>query len=95
MSVVRNCIRIMPLMLSTALLFLIANSNPAAAEEDDEGPLVQIEQGTLRGLQGVSVREKEFLAFLGIPYAKPPVGELRFKVQYVVSIPHIIMVTKL
>jgi hypothetical protein len=70
----------MALLLSTALLFLIAISNPATAEEEGEGPLVQIEQGTLRGLQAVSVKDKEFLAFLGVPYAKPPVGELRFKV---------------
>jgi hypothetical protein len=69
----------MALLLPTALLFLIATANPAAAEEE-EGPVVQIEQGTVRGLQAVSVRDKEFLAFLGIPYAKPPVGELRFKV---------------
>jgi hypothetical protein len=71
----------MALLLSTALFFLFFTSNPGTAQgEDEEGPLVQVEEGTLRGLRGLSVREKEFLAFLGIPYAKPPTGELRFKV---------------
>jgi hypothetical protein len=71
----------MALLLSTTLLFLFVVSKPATAQgEDEEGPLVQVEQGALRGLRGLSVREKEFLAFLGIPYAKPPTGELRFKV---------------
>ncbi|PNF42140.1 hypothetical protein B7P43_G10280 [Cryptotermes secundus] len=72
----------MAALLLTALLFLFLTSmsnRGRVQEEDKEGPLVQVEQGLLRGLRGLSVREKEFLAFLGIPYAKPPTGELRFK----------------
>lgn len=78
-----DCNCIMAPLLPTGLLFLVLTCNPGTAQgEDEEGPLVQVEQGLLRGLRGLSVREKEFLAFLGIPYAKPPTGELRFKVQY-------------
>jgi hypothetical protein len=71
----------MALLLSTALLFLFVTSSPGTAQEvDEDGPLVQVEQGALRGVRGLSIRDREFIAFLGIPYAQPPVGKLRFKV---------------
>lgn len=37
-------------------------------------PLVQTPEGQLRGMQGAGLR-----AFLGVPYAAPPVGELRWR----------------
>lgn len=41
---------------------------------------VQVEQGMLEGV--VCERDDStFYAFKGIPYAKPPLGELRFKVS--------------
>lgn len=43
-------------------------------------PLVQIEQGELRGVVCKN-NEGKYIAFKGIPYAKPPVGKLRFKVS--------------
>ncbi|KAK2584313.1 hypothetical protein KPH14_006704 [Odynerus spinipes] len=45
-----------------------------------EGPIITLKQGKLRGVVEVNVCDgSNFLAFRGIPYAKPPVGELRFK----------------
>ena len=44
-------------------------------------PEVTIHQGTLRGSTGTDLRGNPFLKFQGIPYAKPPVGDLRFKVK--------------
>ncbi|GJQ76635.1 hypothetical protein Trydic_g15495 [Trypoxylus dichotomus] len=41
--------------------------------------IINIEQGCLKGKTGVDYNGKKYHAFLGIPYAKPPVGELRFK----------------
>jgi hypothetical protein len=50
------------------------------ASEPD--PIVHIHEGCIRGTTLTSIRSKRpFFAFMGIPYAKPPVGELRFKVR--------------
>ena len=46
-----------------------------------EQTTVEVQQGLLKGKILTSVRSKhKFVGFLGIPYAKPPVGELKFKV---------------
>lgn len=46
-------------------------------------PVVQIKNGTLQGLVMKSRTGREFHGFLGIPYALPPVGELRFQVIFI------------
>lgn len=43
------------------------------------GPSVTIHQGQLRGKHYLSRSGRDYFAFQGIPYAKPPVGDLRFK----------------
>lgn len=43
---------------------------------------VTIEQGILRGKSYRSRNNTEYYGYLGIPYAKPPIGELRFKVSF-------------
>lgn len=42
--------------------------------------VVNIEQGRLKGRTRTDYAGKTFYSFQGIPYAKPPLGELRFKV---------------
>lgn len=42
--------------------------------------IVTVEQGKLRGRTGTDVTGSQFCIFQGIPYAKPPIGSLRFKV---------------
>lgn len=44
-----------------------------------EGPVITTALGKLRGSVMKSDHGKDFFAFRGIPYAKPPVGDLRFK----------------
>jgi hypothetical protein len=61
-------------LLITALKLLTA-----LPEEDI---VVTVQQGRLKGIRVESVRRQELLAFLGIPYARPPVGVLRFKVGF-------------
>lgn len=43
-------------------------------------PIVEIKNGTLEGSIKKSKSGRNFYSFRGIPYALPPVGELRFKV---------------
>lgn len=45
-------------------------------------PLVTVAQGELRGKTGVDYEGGTFYSFQGIPYARAPIGELRFKVEY-------------
>lgn len=47
----------------------------------ENGPRVKIAQGTVEGTYKTSYYGRPFAAFEGIPYAKPPVNELRFTVS--------------
>lgn len=42
--------------------------------------IVKVEDGFLRGEEAVSKNGRKYYEFCGIPYAAPPVGDLRFKV---------------
>ncbi|XP_044593018.1 esterase FE4-like [Cotesia glomerata] len=42
-------------------------------------PIVQVQQGQLQGIQEKNINGNNFYVFRGIPYAKPPLGALRFK----------------
>jgi len=44
--------------------------------------IIETRLGALKGIRKEARNEKYFLAYCGIPYAKPPVEELRFEVSY-------------
>ena len=72
--------------------FLIAAlALSACATVGDEGadPVVQTTSGALRGSA-----EGEALVFRGVPYAKPPIGELRWRAPEPVSYTHLTLPTK-
>lgn len=46
-------------------------------------PVVQTENGFVSGITSKTWRGRTTYTFEGIPYAAPPVGELRFKVEFV------------
>lgn len=43
--------------------------------------IVKISDGRLRGSVEKSIEGYSYKAFKGVPYAKPPIGQLRFKVN--------------
>lgn len=48
--------------------------------QDIGSPVVTIQEGQIKGMISEDVRGGKFYSFMGIPYAKPPLGDLRFKV---------------
>ncbi|GAB6024166.1 hypothetical protein CHUAL_014234 [Chamberlinius hualienensis] len=59
------------------ILLLICTST--AFEDDELSPIVTIEQGQVQGTIKYASEGRPFYAYRGIPYAKPPVGPLRFQ----------------
>ena len=47
----------------------------------DNAPQVTVVQGALRGLYLTSRKGRQFVGFQGVPYAKPPLGEMRLRVN--------------
>lgn len=61
------------LQIVTLMLFLAG----CLAEKP---PIVETSAGKVLGYEMISRAGRTFLAFSGVPYAKPPVGKLRFQV---------------
>ncbi|ENN74590.1 hypothetical protein YQE_08712, partial [Dendroctonus ponderosae] len=64
--------------LSVLLVVLIFHGIQTL-ETIPNGPIVELPQGKVQGSYKKSYRNKTFSAFEGIPYAKPPVEDLRFR----------------
>lgn len=73
----RSLACVLVLLLATACLGSVPSSSSSS------GPTVRLEAGVLEGIQFGPVKNE--VAFLGVPYAAPPVGMLRWKPPQPVS----------
>lgn len=62
---------------------LVAVKNGSGHRRYKDNPIVTTEQGDVLGSVRINRKGGEFYSFMSIPYAKPPVGELRFMVSTV------------
>ena len=66
-------------MVMTSMLLVMVSV--AAGVTAAEGSLVDTDDGRVAGIVEKSVKGRNFNSFYGIPFARPPVGQLRFKVR--------------
>ena len=70
-----------PLFIALLMLVLTLSANYSSAEPEEQ-PIVNVPTlGRIGGSQLSSSSGRKFHAFRAIPYAEPPVGDLRFKVR--------------
>lgn len=69
-------------MFSIHGVFCVLILGQSAIAEDS--PFVKIHQGEVKGRYLTTRDGRTISGFFGIPYAAPPVGELRFKVSFYV-----------
>lgn len=66
--------------ISVPIFVLLSVAALVSGNEDFK--IVQTEHGTIRGkLESTKFDAKPYYAYRGIPYARPPVNDLRFKVS--------------
>ncbi|XP_046610896.1 venom carboxylesterase-6-like [Neodiprion virginianus] len=84
----RSCCYIAAACLLVALLLIAfltifgvipIKNGDIPAGEDGMRPETTIPQGRLRGINMVTHLGRRFSAFIGVPFAEPPIGDLRFK----------------
>ena len=73
-----NCTRAMDKAMKTLSLIVILCVSAAISADQ---PKVKVYNGLLEGTYEQSYNGRTYSSFWGIPYAKPPVGELRFEVM--------------
>lgn len=72
-----------PHLIWCAILLSITIVCFAKTDEKIEYKTVDTNNGKIRGIRKTSlIKEVNFYSFKGIPYAKSPTGELRFKVSF-------------
>lgn len=66
-------------VVMVALIAMSTSTTPGEATATGV-PSLDTEDGRISGILEKSQKGREFYSFYGIPFAKPPLGKLRFKV---------------
>lgn len=66
--------------MKNKIFFYLSKLNIFRTFLDMDQPIVETYNGKVQGFVSKHFNGDKFYSFLGIPYAKPPVGNLRFKV---------------
>lgn len=68
------------ILIATVIILTIPPAGKTISEAETDTETVKTIYGTLRGQKIYTLYgERPYYSFRGIPYAKPPIGELRFK----------------
>lgn len=71
-------------MSTSIIVVLLTLISLAIADETNEFKIVQTEYGAVRGkVQSTMYGAKAYYSYRGIPFAKPPINELRYKVEII------------
>ena len=68
--------------IAAAAASTMSKSKLRSLKDSRQSNVVKIASGPIRGTTYAYDDGKEASAFLGIPYAQPPIGELRFKASF-------------
>lgn len=71
------------------VIMMVVVSSTAADGDGGNGGVIEVNtrSGPVRGyLRRSLFGEREYFAFKGVPYAEPPVDELRFKVTFLINV---------
>ncbi|KAK8723242.1 hypothetical protein OTU49_011930 [Cherax quadricarinatus] len=64
-----------------AAMVVMAATGAATDSEAGERPVVATQDGRIAGFKEFSTEGKPFYSFQSIPFAKPPIGDLRLRVR--------------
>lgn len=78
-SIINNASKMRHSLFVIMLCFLLTILYVLKGSVAEIGPLVNTSLGQIRGFYTTSFDGRTFSAFEGIPYAKPPIGDLRFE----------------